>query len=315
MTSRLRGEAFDRLEPYITQILEKGYAGSEDEVRKVFNNSDHYFHLLRQSFGDLDEARTAEQRLLELRQKGSVPEYLTKFTQYGFRVAWDERAKMAQFYKGLSEEIKNAMAIQEFPANWLDLVATATRLDDNFRRRAQENKGNYKNTHFQGKPRKHPDEMDWEANAAFRKRKGGFQKKTQRQGPAPKKKGKCYNCGKEGHFARECRSSKANHAKTDNPKEERGRRTQKEPQSRRPRKASSGRESDKVIFAMVRPNERTPEEIERIDALARVHIQQDMEEAQTARRRRPATLVTAPRRQNLLEEEISLPYLAEEEGN
>jgi hypothetical protein len=44
---RLKGEAFDRLEPYITQILEKGYLGSEKEMRKVFNNSDIYFNLLR----------------------------------------------------------------------------------------------------------------------------------------------------------------------------------------------------------------------------------------------------------------------------
>jgi Retrotransposon gag protein len=72
---------------------------------------DLYFDLLRQSFGDLDEARTAELRLLDLKQKRSVPEYLTKFTQYGSRMAWDERAKMAQFYKGLSEGIKNAIAI------------------------------------------------------------------------------------------------------------------------------------------------------------------------------------------------------------
>jgi hypothetical protein len=40
-----------------------------------------------------------------------MPEYLTKFTQYEVRMAWNERAKMAQFYKGLSEGIKNAMAI------------------------------------------------------------------------------------------------------------------------------------------------------------------------------------------------------------
>jgi hypothetical protein len=70
-----------------------------------------YFDLLRQLFGDLDEARTVELRFLDLKQKGLVPEYLTKFTQYRFRVAWDERAKIAQFYKGLSEGIKNAMAI------------------------------------------------------------------------------------------------------------------------------------------------------------------------------------------------------------
>jgi hypothetical protein len=86
-------------------------------MRKVFNNSDYYFYLLRQSFGDLDEAKTAEQRLLELRQRESVLEYLTKFTQYRSKVTWDERVKMAQFYKDLSEGIKNAMIIQKFSAN------------------------------------------------------------------------------------------------------------------------------------------------------------------------------------------------------
>jgi hypothetical protein len=29
-------------------------------MRKVFNNTEAYFNLLRQSFGDLDEIRTAE---------------------------------------------------------------------------------------------------------------------------------------------------------------------------------------------------------------------------------------------------------------
>jgi hypothetical protein len=60
ITFRLKSETFDRLEPYITQILKKGYAGSENEIRKVFNNSDYYFYLLRQSFEDLDEAKTAK---------------------------------------------------------------------------------------------------------------------------------------------------------------------------------------------------------------------------------------------------------------
>jgi hypothetical protein len=31
------------------------------------------------------------------------------------KVAWDDRAKIAQFYKGLNTQIKNAIAIQKFP--------------------------------------------------------------------------------------------------------------------------------------------------------------------------------------------------------
>jgi hypothetical protein len=80
MISRLRGETFTRLEPYISQILKKGYANSEEKVKKMFNNQTAYFDLLRQSFNDLDEIKMTELRLLKLTQKGSVPEYLTKFT-------------------------------------------------------------------------------------------------------------------------------------------------------------------------------------------------------------------------------------------
>jgi hypothetical protein len=80
ITFRLKKKTFARLESYITQILEKGYANSEKKIKRIFNNIDLYFNLLRQSFGDLDEARTAELQLLNLRQRGSVPEYLTRFT-------------------------------------------------------------------------------------------------------------------------------------------------------------------------------------------------------------------------------------------
>jgi hypothetical protein len=33
---------------------------SDEEIKKIFNNIDLYFNLLRQSFGDLDEAKIAE---------------------------------------------------------------------------------------------------------------------------------------------------------------------------------------------------------------------------------------------------------------
>jgi hypothetical protein len=44
--------------------------------------------------------------------------------------------------------------------------------------------------------------MEWTASTAVKK---NFKGKFQKQGP--KRKGKCYNCGKERHFAAECRSA------------------------------------------------------------------------------------------------------------
>jgi hypothetical protein len=60
MTFRLKKKTFARLEPYIIQILKKGYVNCDEKIKKIFNNIDFYFNLLRQSFGDLDEAKIAE---------------------------------------------------------------------------------------------------------------------------------------------------------------------------------------------------------------------------------------------------------------
>jgi hypothetical protein len=110
--SYLRKETFARFQPYIEHYLERGNVASYDlAVGAVINTVGHYLRLLSQSFGDLNEARIAELRLLKLVQIVSVLEYLTKFTQYTFIVTWDNRAKMAQFYKGLSSQIKDVMAI------------------------------------------------------------------------------------------------------------------------------------------------------------------------------------------------------------
>jgi hypothetical protein len=49
-------------------------------ITKIVDTIGYYIHLLLQSFGDLDETKTAELRLLKLVQSASVPEYLTKFT-------------------------------------------------------------------------------------------------------------------------------------------------------------------------------------------------------------------------------------------
>jgi hypothetical protein len=95
-------------------------------------------------------------------QIGTVPEYLTRFTQYASKVTWDTRAKMVQFYKKLNSRIKDAMALRPFLLTWESLIDTASQLNDNFRRRAQKKKGQSPEHRFkqnQKKPR-YPDKME-----------------------------------------------------------------------------------------------------------------------------------------------------------
>ena len=65
--SYLRGEAFTRFEPYIAYYLKKGSVTDCDLIIvKVVDTIGYYIYLLLQLFGDLDETKTAELRLLEL---------------------------------------------------------------------------------------------------------------------------------------------------------------------------------------------------------------------------------------------------------
>jgi hypothetical protein len=79
--SYLKGEIFIRFESYITHYLEKKAMTFCDKiVADIMNTVGHYLDFLAQSFGDLDEAKIAELRLLKFIQAVSVSEYLTKFT-------------------------------------------------------------------------------------------------------------------------------------------------------------------------------------------------------------------------------------------
>jgi hypothetical protein len=102
----------------------------------------------------------------------------------------DDRAKMARFYEGLKDEIKNAMAILDFPTSWTDLIGLASRLDDNQRRRTAEKKGwHHKPSSTSHTKERHPDEMDWQASSATKQYRR--ERKTGRgKGFSSKKKGK-----------------------------------------------------------------------------------------------------------------------------
>jgi hypothetical protein len=76
---------------------------------------------------------------------------------------------MAQFYKGLKSNVKNVMAVNNFPSDWDSLIAIINRLNDNFRRREQEKK---KNNRVKNNTLKRDlDIMNWQHNAIFKKRK------------------------------------------------------------------------------------------------------------------------------------------------
>jgi hypothetical protein len=78
------------------------------------------------------------------------------------------------------------------------------RLNDNFRRKKQENAGKYRD--FKPQKKKDPDVIDWQYSGTFKKgkeKRKNFKKKNQ-------KNFKYFNCGKSGHYARDYYLKKQN---------------------------------------------------------------------------------------------------------
>ena len=85
--SFFRGDAYARFEPYMEHYLDRKSCFQCDKpVRTIMTGMGIYLELLKQSYGNLNETRTAELQLQELVQIETVSEYLTRFTQYALRV-------------------------------------------------------------------------------------------------------------------------------------------------------------------------------------------------------------------------------------
>jgi hypothetical protein len=63
----IKDKTFIRFKPYIAHYLKRGNVASYDSIIiKAINTVGHYLEFLLQLFGNLDEIRIAELRLLKL---------------------------------------------------------------------------------------------------------------------------------------------------------------------------------------------------------------------------------------------------------
>jgi hypothetical protein len=75
------------MEPFLTARLKGATLNTyTDIIKAVISNINQFLRVLAQSYGDLDEAKIFELQLIKLKQNASVPEYLTRFTQYSSRI-------------------------------------------------------------------------------------------------------------------------------------------------------------------------------------------------------------------------------------
>lgn len=200
MGNYLIGRAWYWFEPIMRERNSKPKEDRSDRTSKVLSSYNEMRKAMRQVFGDVDERTVAAQKLQHLRQTRSVRDYITDFQMITSNLEWDEDALMDKFKGGLKQHILNLLIY--FPVRPKDLdelFERAQRIDTEYtnqRKREYFNSGTYNrknNTSY------HPK----------RDRDGDVQMTGAKVDLEKARRDKlCFNCGKQGHQARLCKTKK-----------------------------------------------------------------------------------------------------------
>ena len=142
----------------------------------------------------------ADRELLELRQgKSDLVTYLTKFNRLVAETSWPEGKRLALYYQGLRDELKDVLAqIDPQPTTCTELINLTLRLDHRMAERSgQRNKGDKV---FSQSEKGKGSEGGIEAMEI-----GLVHSSLSRvERELRRRNGLCMYCGKKGHFVREC---------------------------------------------------------------------------------------------------------------
>ena len=203
ISSLLTGDAKEWFEPVLRDFTNNAEDDREDETNHLFKKYANFEEKLRSMYGNPDEARSAAQKLLTFKQKGSASHYTSQFKQLAAKTGWtDDETLIDTFYRGLKDTVKDELVVRDRPQTFDKYTNLAITIDNRQHERRQEKKGTYipRVPGVTKQSQNTPDTSHGTAPGPMNL--GGINQQRN------KRQIKCYNCGKMGHIARNCRSKK-----------------------------------------------------------------------------------------------------------
>ena len=217
----LRGQAFEWFEPYVREFNDKPQKDWGDVTKEIFASYKMFKKKLEQTFGDIDAARTAERRLDRLRQTGSASVYAAEFQQIISHLDFDDDTYIWIFERGLKEDVKDELMRVDRPEEFHKMVELAVKIDNRLyerklQRREQRQGGSsgsapYRYRRHEGRrgqqrqqPREYSDPYGPKPMELDAARLPAEEEKRRKDNNL------CFECGKAGHRARECRNRRNN---------------------------------------------------------------------------------------------------------
>ena len=235
--SQLRDTAFNWADPTLIKFLKKDVKGKWADDSFISDYAQYKVEI-KKMFGIVNEWEAAEWKLHTLRQDGSAVTYAAEFQWITALTEWEDLFLNSMFYWGLKEAIKNEISRSDRPEELQDLINKAISIDG-WMHEHQMKRKKYQCSWIRSTPRYTEcryyadpmnidvyDKQEWISvrDKKFRANTGQWYDQArgnsgQRQSQPSKIYGlcnesetqKCYNCGKPGHLARNCKQLKKRH--------------------------------------------------------------------------------------------------------
>jgi hypothetical protein len=217
----LEGKAIHWIEGFLEDYLQNTNAlgeikedKMEDTTVKIFKTWNGFLEEIKVNFGVMDERKEAERAIESLRQKGSATSYTRDFQRYSTRTEWGDEALRYQYRKGLKDFVKDELLRTGHSTDTLEsLITAACEIDNAWYERSMEKKGKYDPDYKrmgEGRNRTQRsynvgrgDPMELDATGPSEPKKWTLEEKRKLMDER-----KCFNCGRPGHMARNCKTSR-----------------------------------------------------------------------------------------------------------
>jgi transposase InsO family protein len=214
VSTYLRGQAWDWFEPHIRDYYGKPKEAWSMTTTDIFDDYANFRQHLENTFGDIDAARTAERKLQRIRQNHSASAYASEFLQIISYLDLPDRAYIPYFEAGLKSDVKDELARIDRPSTLDQLIKVAVKIDNrnSERRRERQEMDQWKKGKSHGFNRYNSGRRDYHRPARDSDPYGPKPMEldaTREEQDERKKKNLCFNCGKPGHRARECKQKKS----------------------------------------------------------------------------------------------------------